>query len=138
MKKIDAEVISAFKKSKGSEPTAYAYMVKRPHILLMLLSAGILFAVTMKPLMVGLFADGYYCIPTSIWSTSKLKPEEGFLIAKDDIKETKFWSFGPAKYFTLIMKDGSKTHFVANNMYIKLAKQKEGLSTILKTMGINA
>ncbi len=135
MKKIDAEVLAAFTQAKGSPPSAYIYTMKRPHFLSIILSGGLFFWLLVKPLMMGAYADGYYFIRTSFWTTSKLIPEKNFFLSKSDIEKTTVWKFGPARYFTIFMKDGSKMKFVANSLYRKLEKQGENIDTILTSLG---
>lgn len=132
MEKADALVIEEFKKVTGGKvPDFYLYAVSMPPFWQqVLLAGGILSAWLQKPYMLGGVGDTLYFLGTGMWSTTRFKPENNFILQRNEIVGTKYKKFGPAHIFTLALSSGKSLRLTANTLYRKLEKQGEGIERL--------
>lgn len=128
---FDEKVSSELKKACGGVPEFYLYLVENPPLwLTLLLAGGLLMALVQKPYMMGYYKNTFHFIPTSAFTTTRMRTEQAFKISKSEIVNVKYKKFLFANYFTLTLKNGKKMRLVANTLYRKLSKQGEAIEKL--------
>ncbi len=137
MATADAEVLPILERVLKGKPEFYLYMVDNPPLWLrLLLAGGLLAAFLQKPYMVAYAKGTFHFVPASPWTTTTLREEGAWSLAKSEIVEAKLTKFGPARTYHLTLKNGRKMHLVANTLYKKLEKHKEAMSKMAEVLGV--
>lgn len=138
MENFDQTILAELKKVSGGEtPEFYLFIVKTiPLWLKILLAGGLLAAFLEKGFIMGYAKGTFHFLPMGGLSGTTFKTEGGFTIKKSDIVSSKFFSFGPAKYFTLNLVNGEKLRLIASTIYLNLSQQKENIEKMKKLLGV--
>jgi hypothetical protein len=136
MKKYDDEMKQAFTEKFGSAPETLGYTIDGPPLwLTLLMLGGILAAFLQKPYIIGFYGEEAKGIKTSVWKTTTLK-DETMTLKKSDIANVKFKKFGPSRFFTVKMNDGTTHHFVMNSLYKALESQPAAIEAMKSFLGV--